>query len=218
MNRLLQTTLLLLAFFAATAGWTESPKPSTDPAAATRVQSYLNRLQSFQAEFKQTLTAAKGKSKEISTGRVYLQKPDRFRWDYTPPNEQSIVSDGTNLWIYDAGLEQVTVKAIGDSLSSTPALLLTGKQTAADSYFIADNGARDGLQWVRLLPKRDDTDFTAIELGFKGDDLRAMQVADKLGQTTRIDFTSMQLNPALDGGLFRFTPPAGVDVIGTARP
>jgi outer membrane lipoprotein-sorting protein len=41
-----------------------------------------------------------------------------------------------------------------------------------------------------------------------------MELRDKLGQSTRVDFENLRRNPALDAALFRFTPPKGVDVIG----
>jgi outer membrane lipoprotein-sorting protein len=45
-----------------------------------------------------------------------------------------------------------------------------------------------------------------------------MIISDKIGQLTTLIITRSQRNPRLDPGLFRFTPPAGVDVIGAARP
>jgi outer membrane lipoprotein carrier protein len=44
-----------------------------------------------------------------------------------------------------------------------------------------------------------------------------MELKDKLQQTTRIEFSNVQRNARLAGDLFTFQPPAGVDVIGTAR-
>ena len=44
-----------------------------------------------------------------------------------------------------------------------------------------------------------------------------MELADKLGQTTRIDFSALERNRPLDDALFRFEPPPGADVIGRRR-
>jgi outer membrane lipoprotein carrier protein len=41
-----------------------------------------------------------------------------------------------------------------------------------------------------------------------------MELVDKLGQTTRIDFSGVKRNASLDDTLFRFEPPPGADVIG----
>jgi outer membrane lipoprotein-sorting protein len=67
-----------------------------------------------------------------------------------------------------------------------------------------------------MEPKRDDTDFKWVRLGFAGAALKFMQLADKLGQTTTLEFTQLERNPALDPSRFSFTVPPGADVIGDA--
>jgi outer membrane lipoprotein carrier protein len=54
-------------------------------------------------------------------------------------------------------------------------------------------------------------------MGFMGEELIVMQLSDKLGQTTRIEFNKVKRNVPLKAGLFEFKPPAGTDVIGTPR-
>ncbi len=41
-----------------------------------------------------------------------------------------------------------------------------------------------------------------------------LELVDSLGQTTVLRFASLERNPGLDPGLFRFSPPKGADVIG----
>ena len=181
------------------------------------LERYLQGLTTLRAQFQQVSTVAGGDAAEKASGRLYLQKPGRFRWDYREPNEQVIVSDGLNVWLFDKELEQVTVKPIDESLSTTPALLLAGKASVAESFDISDAGSRDGIDWIRLVPKRTDTDFVEFRLGFAGGELRAMELKDKLQQTTLIEFSDVERNARLAGDLFTFKPPDGVDVIGTAR-
>jgi outer membrane lipoprotein carrier protein len=185
-----------------------------DPAAF--LERYLQGLTSLRAHFTQVSSVAGGDTVEKASGRLYLQKPGRFRWDYREPNEQLIVSDGSNVWLFDKELEQVTVKPIDESLATTPALLLAGKSSVAESFTISGAGSRDGIDWILLAPKRADTDFVEFRLGFAGGELRAMELKDKLQQATRIEFSDVQRNARLASDLFTFKPPVGVDVIGTA--
>jgi outer membrane lipoprotein carrier protein len=210
------TLLMLPALFlgAAAPGWAA---PAADGSPAGTLQAYLDGLKSFEARFQQHVADSRGRPTEEASGRLYLQKPGRFRWDYDKPTAQQIVSDGRNLWHYDEDLEQVLVKRIDESLATTPALLLAGRVSVNESYEVSDAGKRDGLSWIALAPRRDDTDFIGLALGFAEGSLRAMELEDKLGQRTRIDFSSVRRNPRLDSKLFSFRPPAGVDVIGTAR-
>jgi outer membrane lipoprotein carrier protein len=184
-----------------------------------RAEQFLQGLQGLQAEFKQRLTDRSGQVTDESSGTLAIKRPNRFRWDYRVPYEQVIVSDGTRVWVYDSDLEQVTVRKLDVALSSTPAMLLSGEGALTDNFNITEASERSGVLWVRMEPKRNDTDFKAVRLGFTGSkaqDLKFMELADKLGQTTLLEFSKFERNPTLDASRFVFKVPAGADVIGDA--
>jgi chaperone LolA len=188
---------------------------ASDPAVGQqKVESFLQGLQSLQAQFKQTLTDRNGLTVEEANGTLAIRRPDRFRWDYREPNEQVIVADGSRIWLYDADLEQVTVRKLDDTLSATPAMLLSGQGNLQENFSVTQTSQEGGVFWVRMQPKRDDTDFKWVRLGFDGNALKFMQLADKLGQTTNLEFSQLERNPALDPSRFTFTVPPGADVIG----
>ncbi len=181
-----------------------------------KVESFLQGLQSLQANFKQTLSDRSGQIVEEASGELAIRRPDRFRWDYREPNQQVIVADGTRIWLYDTDLEQVTVRKLDDTLSATPAMLLSGQGNLQENFTVTQTSQEGVIQWVRMEPKRDDTDFKWVRLGFDATTLKFMQLADKLGQTTTLEFSQLQRNPAIDSSRFTFTVPAGADVIGDA--
>jgi outer membrane lipoprotein carrier protein len=69
---------------------------------------------------------------------------------------------------------------------------------------------------LELNPKDPDSNFDFVKLAMDGEVLRAMEMVDGFGQTTRLYFDPMVRNPKLDQDIFEFTPPPGVDVIGEA--
>lgn len=193
-----------------------APASSDAPAdaqALVRVERALAALDSVRADFVQELVDPRTKSTQRAVGTLSLKKPGRFRWDYSQP-AQVIVSDGDRLWLYDRDLEQVTVRRVRDTLSQTPAMLLSGQARIRDGFTAHSAPKRDGLDWVRLVPKRADTDFRELRLGFAGDSLQRLEFEDKLNQLTRIELRRVQRNVKLDDSLFRFVPPPGTDVIG----
>jgi outer membrane lipoprotein carrier protein len=184
-----------------------------------RAEQFLQGLDGLQAQFKQKLTDRSGQVTDESSGTLAIKRPNRFRWDYRDPYEQVIVSDGTRVWVYDSDLDQVTVRKLDVALSSTPAMLLSGEGALTDNFNITDSNERDGILWVRMEPKRNDTDFKAVRLGFSGSksqELRYMELADKLGQTTLLEFSKFERNPTLDSSRFVFKVPPSADVIGDA--
>lgn len=186
-----------------------------DSAAALRVQRYLGELRSLRAEFRQTVTDARGRVIENAEGTMALARPGRFRWDYRVP-EQVVVSDGVSVWLYDVELEQVTVRAADEALAGTPAMLLAGPGDLGDEFEITDAGQEGGLEWSLLTPRRPDGDFRELRLGFAGRDLQRMTLSDRLGQSTELLLLRVERNPRLEESLFSFKPPPGIDVVGRA--
>lgn len=186
------------------------------PEGQQRVEAFLKGLHSLQASFVQELVDRQGVLLEESAGTLAIRRPDRFRWDYSEPYEQVIVADGRRIWLYDADLDQVTVRRSDDTLSATPAMLLSGEGNLQDNFRVTGTEESGGLFWVNMEPRRDDTDFRWVRLGFAGTQLRAMRLADKLGQTTQLSFTQLERNPPLDPSRFTFTVPPGADIIGDA--
>lgn len=194
------------------------PAARADEAAAARLDRVLAGLGSLRASFRQEVLDADGQPRERAAGTLALQKPGRFRWDYSEPAGQLLVSDGRTLWLYDADLEQVTVRAVSQSLSATPAMLLAGTGRVGEAFAVEAEARAGDLEWFALTPLRTDTDFRRLRLALRGGELVRMELADRLGQVTRIEFAAIERNPALPAGLFRFEPPPGVDVVGSAAP
>ena len=184
-----------------------------DPIA--RVEAYLGSLQTLSAEFAQVVRNRDGDIVDRAAGTLSLSRPDRFRWDYREPYVQTIVADGSRLWLYDSDLEQVTVRELESGLGSTPAMLLSGSGRVADAFESAGVEKKGDWTWCRLRPRDPQSDFESVSLAFDArGELAGMELRDKLGQLTVIEFTDVRRNPLLDASLFRFTPPPGADVIG----
>ena len=179
-----------------------------------RVDRFMQGLTGLEATFKQVLRDSRGQVAEQSSGKLLIRRPDRFRWDYAAPHAQQIVSDGTRLWLYDPDLEQVTVRRLDQTLAGTPAMLLSGADDLRASFDVERVEQAGGVFWVVLSPKRSDTDFRRLRLGFKEDVLTFMELEDKLNQTTVLEFIGLKRNPGTSADQFTFTPPPGADVIG----
>lgn len=207
MARALALVSLLLACGTAAA------QAAPDAAAQRRLESALAGLDGLRAEFHQTVTDARGRLAERAEGTVSLARPGRFRWDYREP-EQLIVSDGTTVWFYDVGLEQVTIRPVSDTLQGTPAMLLAGKGDLETAFEITDGGTGGGLDWILLRPRGEESDFEELRVGLDRGELRRMTLLDRLGQTTELAFDRIERNPRFRRDDFRFTAPPGVDVVG----
>lgn len=201
MRRLALIVLLLLPV----AAWS---------ATVEELKSYLQQTTTARARFAQMVLDKNLKPLQQVTGTMQFSRPGKFRWEYDKPYEQTIVGDGTRLWIYDKDLNQVTVRKLDRALGSSPAALLAGSNEIEKSYTLAAAGTQDGLEWIEAVPKNRDTTFEKIRLGFNKAALEAMELRDQFGQVTVIKFSAIERNAKLAPEAFRFTPPKGADVIG----
>ena len=177
-----------------------------------QLESFLSSTASLTAEFKQVTLSENGQPGKTSHGVFYLSRPGKFRWNYSKPFVQEIVSNKGKVWFYDADLEQVTIKQIDDSVGSTPALLLSGDVALKENYILKKQGVDEGLQWVKLSPKNEDSGFNYILIGLDKRGLAGMELKDNFGQLTRIYFSNVKKNIKLDDKLFEFIAPKGVDI------
>jgi outer membrane lipoprotein carrier protein len=191
-------------------------------AAATPLDSYLDDMKTLRATFLQTLADAHGKEIDRSTGTLIVSRPGKFSWEIHPQGSstgsgQLMVADGRNLWFLDRDLQQVTVKPADAALSATPAMLLSGTVDVRKNFNISAAPKRDGLDWVLVEPHGSEADFRRALMGFDGKELKRMILEDKLGQTATVVFDHVERNGKVAPEEVSFTPPAGVDVIGTPR-
>jgi outer membrane lipoprotein carrier protein len=55
--------------------------------------------------------------------------------------------------------------------------------------------------------------MASIRIGFKGGQLAALDMLDNFGQRSVLRFSNVQSNAAIGNEVFRFTPPAGADLL-----
>lgn len=177
-----------------------------------QLKAFLSSAKTITANFKQVLINEAGDPFQTSSGQFYLQRPGKFRWDYTKPFQQQIISTSGKVWFYDTDLEQVTIKKLDESVGSTPALLLSGDVPLEDNYNIEQQGSEGDMHWVKLVPKSQDSTFKYVLIGLEKGVLSGMQLNDNFGQLTRIYFSNLKLNQSIDAALFEFKAPNGVDI------
>lgn len=179
---------------------------------------YLDGLETLAMRFTQTRYDEYDELLETAQGQAEIARPGRFRWEYTEPYVQTLVTDGRTLWIHDVDLNQVTVNAVGEGGRGSPAELLGAEFAVLDRYTIVRLADEDGVAWFRLSPNTPGDEFQTVDLGMRDGELAAMRLQDNLGQRTQLAFSAVVRNGPLDAARFVFTPPPGVDVVEGGAP
>jgi outer membrane lipoprotein carrier protein len=190
--------------------------------ATTALDRYLGGLTTWSADFRQSVIDGRGRQLDEGQGRLVIVRPGKFRWESTPagaePGAQVLIADGRNLWFVDRDLQQATVRPLSEALPQSPAMLLAGGADLRAAFDLRADGRRDGLDWVRVLPRDARSDFREAAFGFQGEQLLRMIVIDKLGQRSTLVFSRVARNQPIDPQLVTFVLPKGVDLIGKPAP
>jgi len=194
--------------------------PAADSPGRQALQRFFSEVATLEARFEQVVLDENLNAIDHGHGVLRIKRPGKFRWDYAPPAAQVIVGDGTRVWLHDVELAQVTVRAQARALGRSPAIWLAGADAGDNAdleaaYAIEDLGAQGRIDWLNLIPRDAQSEFSAVRVGFEAQRLRIIELVDALDQRTRIRFFDLRENEDARVGdsWFEFTPPAGADVI-----
>mgnify|MGYP003330619418 FL=1 len=153
-------------------------------------------------------------------GHFVFQRPGRFVWETQKPYEQKLITNGTQLVLWDKDLNQATFRPAGQALVSTPAAILFGDSSLDQHFDLIDGEERLGMKWVALAPKKDpnaknknDLPYTKTSIGMSNGLPKALELIDGLGSVVLVTLDKIQLNVNLPANRFNFTPPAAAEVL-----
>lgn len=196
------TLLLMLGFGFSYAG--QGPQ---------KLNEFLNDVDDVRAKFEQSILNTETAETGRFQGTFSLSRPNKFRWDYTEPQSKVILADGETVHVIEDDLQQVTYIPQKTALKGTPASILISQKNIDDKFEIIDIGESQGMDWVELIPRDEDSQFTRILVAFLADELRRMELSDKFGQITRFQFYDVERNPEFEKNQFVFKRIQGYDQI-----
>jgi outer membrane lipoprotein carrier protein len=187
-------------------------------AIAQAVDNHYNHLQTLQTDFVETYRGAGIERTE--SGSLWLKKPGKMRWEYRSPKEKLFLSDGKDAWFYLPGDRQVrrtSVKKLDDLRS--PLGFLLGKtrlEKELDGLSLAPDVApvTPGNLVLRGVPKAMADRIGEVILEITPDRrIVRIQFEEVDEAVTEYRFSEQKENAAISDQRFKFTPPAGVEVM-----
>ncbi|MFO1241828.1 MAG: outer membrane lipoprotein carrier protein LolA [Rickettsiales bacterium] len=167
----------------------------------TQVEAYLNGLTTIQADFVQIAPGG-----NLSTGKFFLKRPGKMRWQYDPPVPVLLISNGSVFTYYDYELQQVNEIP----LDSTLAGFIAQKNIRFDPEVITVKEILEANKVIRIRivqtdhPK--DGDLT-MELTDSPMQLRNLIIKDSKGESTNVSLNGARYGVPLEDKLFQFKNP-----------
>lgn len=171
----------------------------------------------FSALFFQVSTLKAMQVSESASGKLYVKRPGKMRWEYEAPDKQTIITDGKTLWIYRPEDNQVMV-------GRAPTFFGDGKGAG----FLSDiNRVRENFEItlqpksaasnyiLKLVPNKKNLDISSIYLAILPSTFNVVQVItyNQYEDETRITLTQFEHQEELADALFSFQVPEGADVV-----
>ena len=179
------------------------------------LQRWLDGTRQLQCNFVQELLSGALGSGLKESGRLYIARPGRMRWDYLEPERKVALIDGQRTSLYveeDRELVHGRLDGEGELL---PALLVGEGRLAGlfDAELLA--ASRAGVE-LRLVPLRPGEVVEEVILTLDPGDyaIRSAEVLDPAGNRMRYSFSELRRNRGLPPDVFRFEPPAGTLIFG----
>lgn len=185
---------------------------------AQGLQSWLDQTSRLECRFEQSLVSSAFGTSVRETGRIFLERPGRLRWDYLDPERKIALLLGERTLLY---LEEDR-QAIRGRLSRDQALfprLLAGGDRLLETFNVSlvatpAVGGR-GSYRLRLVAREEQSGLAVVTLTLRATDfaIEEAEVLDESGNRTIYRLTHLRRNGRLPGGIFAFEPPEGTDVI-----
>lgn len=187
------------------------------------------QVHSLRADFRQTTFNPLWGEKQEARGEFWFKKPGLMRWQYTMPQKDTITISEDGLCWYIPEDEQVIKKGKEEAFTTVSPMSLLGENMELEKDFeitgmeeMREEGEQEKGKACRVLgyvihmkPRNEQMPVTriGIEVQAKGFSLVAISVEETSGNTNRIAFENLTVNPEVPADLFRFVPPPGTKVI-----
>jgi len=201
----------------------ESPEDT-----ATRVQLQIDKIQSLSFNFyQQTRGEMTGRPRKGS-GKAIFSKKDgnsRMRWDYSSPDKQVIVSDGSVFSMYFDDLKQMIVTPAENIKTDLTYSFFTGRGNLKNDFHILPPDEKTGanteeFQIIKLVPKQPHSQVQDIHVWVTESSLiRRLNIRDLFGTITVLNFSDIQVDSLVGAdektlqSLFSFIPPKDTEII-----
>jgi outer membrane lipoprotein carrier protein len=197
---------------------------------AARLQVRYDAMKSLSFNFYQDIQGEMTGRPRQGSGRAVFLKGDgkaRMRWDYTSPEIQVLISDGSLFSMYFATLKQLIISPAEQLDTDLTYAFFTGKGNIARDFYIRPANEDEqstnekDFKVIKVIPKTQHSQVQDIHLYVSANSLiRRIKIRDHFGTLTILNLSDIEVDTAMDGkspqeieAIFTFVPPPGTEII-----
>lgn len=186
----------------------------TVSASAIELDRAATAMSGMQANFTHSFTPKGFKNAQVESGSVHFGPLPAMRWTYSRPEQKIFVFDGSRSWFYVPADKQVTLGRVNDAKKRELPFLLLGDPAARERFFTVKETKRGNSIVTTLQPRAAGSLMRSVTVTINPAThlISRIEYVDREGNRTAFDFSGYHARAAAADS-FRFTPPAGVQVI-----
>jgi len=162
--------------------------------AAQRIAQHFSNVRTMTGEFVQF-----GPRGEQTGGKFYIERPGKIRFDYEPPAQFRVMSDGSTVVLENKKMNTVDIYRLSD----TPLRLLLGEQIDLSAQNVRQVKEEPDLTTVTLVDRKLGNNATiTMMFDSKTFDLRQWTVTDAQGRDTTVMIFNVQQGVTFDPSVF----------------
>ncbi len=164
--------------------------------ALSTLSDYLNGLSTVETDFTQINSDG-----SVSTGKLFIRRPGRVRFQYAAPDRSLVLASGGNVAIFDGKSNSSPEQY---PLRRTPLNLILAQNINLGQARMVIGHSEDGTSTRVTAQDPDHPEYGTIELVFTGSpvELRQWVITDDLGKKTTVILGEMQKGGRLGDSLF----------------
>jgi len=182
-----------------------------------KIQQTYERTRALTAHFDQVATLTSLNRQQTSSGRVYIEKPHFIRWEYTQPDAQTILYDGTTLRIYTPKRHQLLQSVVDENNRTNIALLfLAGVGKLRESFAVTLlSSPEPQLVYLLLMPRSSQAGFSELHIAVNTQSyfVEKLLIHDSIGNLTEIRLSSLESPTALPAKTFELVIPPDTEIL-----
>jgi outer membrane lipoprotein carrier protein len=182
-----------------------------------KIQQTYEHTSALTADFVQVATLTSLNRQQTSAGHVYIEKPHAIRWEYTQPDAQTILYDGTTLRVYTPKRHQLLQSVVDESNRTNVALLfLAGIGKLRDTFEVTPLASSDPqLVYLVLVPRSRQAGFSELHIAVNTQSffVEKLLIHDSIGNLTEIRLSSLKVHTMLPAKTFELVLPPDTEIL-----
>ena len=162
----------------------------------SEISQYLNGMRTAEAPFTQI-----NDDGSLSTGRLYIKRPGRVRFEYDPPEKAVVVAGGGAVVIFDP---KSNTDPDTYPLSRTPLSIILAPRVDLGRANMVTGHGYDGTATIVTAQDPENPEYGNIQLSFTDNpvELRKWVITDGGGGQTTVILQSLETGGAISDNLF----------------